>query len=227
MQRLPHCQLDRLPKIWNSAPALPFLSWLPMMWHEFRSALLLCQFFIRCEVPLPHFRPALAVNNLKFSFRTSALPGHLKVWSFASALPLCLYYQRSEVPLSVLLLVQDFEIPRSSSSLVLPGLPNMGKSISAFHLCRDFQRCEVPLPHFCSAITVTDLKFRFGSSVLPLYPKMWSSASALLLCLDCQRCDCLLPQFHHTFLLCIPTQFYTVFRETSQAKSKSSNWFYC
>ena len=50
---------------------------------------------------------------------------------------------------------------RSSSALVLPGLPNMGKSTSAFNLCRDFQRCEVPLPHFCSAFTAKDLKFRF------------------------------------------------------------------
>ena len=37
----------------------------------------------------------------------------------------------------------------------------MGKSTSAFHLCRDFKRCEVPLPHFCSALTAKDLKFRF------------------------------------------------------------------
>ena len=72
---------------------------------------------------------------------SSALPGLLKVWSFASAIPLCLYCQRSEVPLSVLPLGQDFERSRSSSALVLPGLPNMGKSTSAFHLCRDFQRC--------------------------------------------------------------------------------------
>ena len=131
------------------------------MWHEIRSALLLCKFFERCEVPLPHFCPVLAANDLKFSFCTSTLPGLLKVWSFASAIPLCLYCQRSEVPLSVLPLGQDSEGSRSSSALVLPGLPNMGKSTSAFHLCRDFQRYEVLLPHFCSALTAKDLKFSF------------------------------------------------------------------
>ena len=93
---------------------------------------------------------------------SSALPGLLKVWSFASVIPLCLYRQRSEVPLSVLPLGQDFERSRSSSALVLPELPNMGKSTSAFHLCRDFKRCEVLLPYFCSALTAKDLKFRFS-----------------------------------------------------------------
>ena len=92
---------------------------------------------------------------------SSALPGLLTVWRFASAIPLCLYCQRSEVPLSVLPLGQDFQRCRSSSALVLPGLPSTGKSTSAFHFCRDFQRCEVALPYFCSALTAKDLKFRF------------------------------------------------------------------
>ena len=116
------------------------------MWSS-ASALPSCLGCQRYEVQLLHI--------------SSALPGLLKVWSFASAIPLCLYCQRSEVLLSVLLLGQDFERSRFSSALVLPGLPNMGKSTSAFHLCRDFQRCEVPLPHFCSALTAKDLKFRF------------------------------------------------------------------
>ena len=95
----------------------------------------------------------------------------------------------------------------------------MGKSTSAFHLCRDFQRCEVPLPHFCSALTTKDLKFRFPyfrsvrtSKDLVRLPhlfcqdfQVWvslfphfisagtfkdvSCASALLRCLDCQSSE--------------------------------------
>ena len=159
------------------------------MWHEIRSALLLCQFFLRREVPLPHFRPALATNDLKFSFCTSALPGFLKVSSFASEIPLCLYCQRSEVSLSVLPLGQDFERSHSSSAFVLPGLPNTGKSTSAFHLCRDFQRCEVPLLHFCSALTANDMKFSFRTSALPGFSKIRSFASAIPLCPYCQRSE--------------------------------------
>ena len=197
-----------LPKIWNSAPALPFgltTNDLRKMWSS-ASALPSCIGYQRYEVQLLHI--------------SSALPGLLKVWSFASAFPLCLYYQRSEVLLSILPLGQDFERSRSSSALVLPGLPNMGKSTSAFHLCRDLQRvkfhfrtsacldCQIPevplpyfrstrnrkisfffrtcstrtskygcpLPHFISAGTSKELKFRFHTSALPWLPKMWSSA---------------------------------------------------
>ena len=125
------------------------------------SAFHLCWDFKRCEVPLPPFCSALTSKDLKFSFRTSALPGLLKVQSFASAIPLCLYCQIYEVLLSILPFCQGFRRSRSSSALVLPGLLNMGKATSAFHLCRDFQRCEVSLPHFCSALTAKDLKFRF------------------------------------------------------------------
>ena len=161
------------------------------MWHEIRSALLLCQLFVRCEVSLPHFRPVLAANDLKFNFCTSGLPGLVKVSSFSSAIPLYLYCQRSEVPLSVLPLRQDVERYRSSSSLVLQGLPNMGKSTSVFHLCRDFQRCEVPLlhllclncqryevqlPHFRSARTFNGLTLCFRTSALSLWTKIWSFA---------------------------------------------------
>ena len=132
------------------------------MWHKIRSTLLLCQFFVRCEVPLPHFRPALAANDMKFSFCTSFWSARtfkgLKLCFRNSAL---LYCQRLEVPLSVLPLGQDFERSRSSSALVLQGLSDMGMSTSAFHLCRDFQKCEVPLPHFCFALK--DLKVCFRS----------------------------------------------------------------
>ena len=159
------------------------------MWHEIRSALLFCQFFVICDVPLPHFCPVLAANDLKFSFYTLALAGLLKVWIFASAIPLCLYYQRSEVPLSVLPLGHDFERSRSSSTLVLPVLPSMGKSTSEFHFCRDFKRCEVPLPHFCSALTANDMKSSFRTSALPGRLKVWSFASAIPLCLYCQRSE--------------------------------------
>ena len=89
--------LTGLTKIWNPAPALPFgLTTNDVTWNPFRPSAL------PIEVPLPHFRPTLAANDVKFSFCTSALPGLLKVWSFASTIPLCLYCQRSKVPLSVL-----------------------------------------------------------------------------------------------------------------------------
>ena len=136
----PHAYLHTMTK----TPDVKFrfrnsaLPWLPMMWHELRSALLLCQFFRRCEVPLLHFRPALTAKAMKFSFRTSALPGLLKVWSFASTLLLCLDWQRSEIRLSKLLFCQDFE------SFQIP-LPHF--------FDQDIQRCEGPLPHFISAGT--------------------------------------------------------------------------
>ena len=196
--------LTGLPKIWNSAPTLPFgQTTNDVTWHPFHTSAL------PIEVPLPHFCPVLAANDLKLSFCTSALPGLLKVWSFASAIPLCLYCQRSEVPLSVLPLGQDFEKARSSSALVLPAPPNMGKSSSAFHLCRDFQRCEVTLPHFCSALTANDMKFSFRTSALPGLrrsrsssalvlsglPNMGKSTSAFLVCRDFQSCEVPLPPF--------------------------------
>ena len=85
-------------------------------------------------------------------------------------------------------------------------------------LCLDCQRPDVPLPHFRSALTAKDLKFRFCSvvtakdlkfhvrtfvlhwlpknvkfrfrtSALPWLPNMWSSASALPLCLDWQSSE--------------------------------------
>ena len=85
-----------------------FLLGLPSMGKS-TSAFHLCRDFQRCEVPLPNFCSALTANYMKLSFRTSALPGLLKVLSFASAIPLCLYCQRSEVPLC-----QDFRSARTS-----------------------------------------------------------------------------------------------------------------
>ena len=114
------------------------------MWSS-ASALLLC---LKCqwyEVQLPHIRSARTSKGLKLCFRNSALSLLPKIWSSAFHTSARLGLRRS----------------RSSSALVLPGLPNMGMSTSVFYLCRDFQRCEVPLPHFCSALTTKDLKFRF------------------------------------------------------------------
>ena len=189
--------LSSLLKIWGSASALPHcgdcqrsevtllhcidyqwcevrysisaLPWLPMMWYELSSALLLCQFFRRCEVPLLHFRPALTAKDMKFSFRTSALRLH------TSALPWLAKMWNSAFQTSVLPGLR--KISSSTSALFRPGLPKMWRSTSAFHLCRDFQRCEVPPPHFCSALTVKDLKF------------------PLTLCFNCQKCEIPLPHF--------------------------------
>ena len=127
------------------------------------SAFHLCPDFKRCEVPLPHFCSALTAKDMKFTFRTSALPGLLKVRRIASAIPLCLYCQISTFHTSAR---PGLRRSRSSSALVLPGLPNMGKATSAFHLCRDFQRSEVPLLHFCFALTAKDVKFCFLSSAI-------------------------------------------------------------
>ena len=209
---LPHFQFDRTAKYLKFCSALPFglttnnVTWNPFhtsalpilrkMWST-ASALPSCLSCQRYEVQLLHI--------------SSAMPGLLKVWSFASAIPLCLCCQRSEVPPSVLPLIQDFERSRSSSALVLQGLPNMGKSTSAFHVCRDFQRCEVPLPHFCSALPwlpkIWSSAFRTSARpglersrssstlVLPGLPNMDKSTSAFHLCQDFQRSKISLPRF--------------------------------
>ena len=125
---------------------------------------------------------------MKFSFGTSTLLCQdlkdLKLCFRNFALSLLPKIRSSAFPTSAR---PGLERSRSSSTLVLPGLINMGKSTSAFHLCQDFQRSEIPLPHFCFALTAKDVKFCISS--LPGLPKMWSSASALLLCLDCQRSE--------------------------------------
>ena len=153
--------------MWSSASASPLCLDYPWCDTSLRSALLLCKFFRRCEVPLLHFRPSLIAKDMKFSFRTSALPGLLKVWSFVSTLPLYLNWQRCEIRLSKLLFCQDFE----RSQVPLPHFFD-----------QDFQRCESPPPHFISAGTSKDVKFHFRTSALPWLSKIWSSASPLTLC---------------------------------------------
>ena len=137
--------------MWNSAPALQFgLTTNDVIWNPFHTSALpiLCKMWSSASaLPSCLGCQRYEVQLLHIS---SALPGLLKVWSFASAIPFCLYCQRSEVPLSVLPLGQDFERSRSSSALVLPGLPDMGMSTTAstLLLCLDCQRCEVLLPQF-------------------------------------------------------------------------------
>ena len=64
-------------------------------------------------------------------------------------------------------------------------------SASTLLLCLDCQRPDVPLPHFRSALTAKNVKFRFRirTSALPLLPNMWNSAPALPLCLYWQRSE--------------------------------------
>ena len=157
-----------LPKIWSYASTLHLL---PMMWNS-PSASPLCLDYQWCntsyvphfcstnsseEVPLLHFRPALTAKDMKFSFRTSALPGLLKVWSFASTLPLCFVWQRREIRLSKHLFCQDFE----RAQVTLPHFFD-----------QDFQRCDGSLPHFISAGSSKDVKFRFRTSALPWLSKI-------------------------------------------------------
>ena len=203
---LPHFQLDR------TAKDLKFCS-CTFKWHEIPSALLLCQFFVRCEVPLPHFRPALAANDLKVSFWTSALPGLLKVWipQFRSV------FTAKDLKFRF----PYFRSARTSKDLV--HFPHL--------FCQDFQIWVSPLPHFispgtskgvlphfCSALTAKDHKFRFpylhsartskdlihlpglpsmgrSTSAFHLCRYYQSSASALLLCLNCKRYEVQLPHF--------------------------------
>ena len=156
------------------------------MWHEFRSTHFCSANYSKDE---KYFRPALTAKDMKFSFRTSALPRLLKVWSFASTLPLCNDWQRCEVRLSKLLFCQDFE----RSQVPLPHL-----------FIQDFQRCEGPLSHFIFAGTSKDVKFRFRTSALPWLSKIWSSASPLTLCFNCQKCEIPLPHCHDCQIAEVP-----------------------
>ena len=163
----------------------------------FRFRFPLCLDCQRSEVPRPHFRSALTAKNVKFRFRTSALPWLPNMWSSAPALPLCRDWQRSEVPLS---------------ALVLPGLPKMWSSASAFHLCLDFQRFAVLLLHFRSILTAKNLKIGFSTNTLPSLPNMGSSASTLPFCLDCKRSllshfrSAFIPKDVNALLLCLDCQ---------------------
>ena len=64
-------------------------------------------------------------------------------------------------------------------TFVLHWLPKMWSSAYTLPLCLDCQICEVLLPHFRSALTGKDLKFRFPH----------------LFCQDFQRCEVPLPHF--------------------------------
>ena len=185
--------LPWLPKTWCSVCAPP------LCLHCQRSEvpLPLCLYCQRSEVPRPHYRSALTAKNVKFRFRTSALPWLPNMCSSASALPLCLDWQRSEVP---------------HSALVLPGLPKMWNSASAFHLCLDFQRFAVSLLHFRSILTAKDLKIGCSTNNLPSLPNMGSSASALPFCRDSKRSvvshfrSAFIPTNVNALLLCLDCQ---------------------
>ena len=151
-------------KIWNSA-----------------STRLLCLDCQRPDVPLPHFRSALTVKDLKFRFRsvftakdlkfrvrTFVLPWLPNMWSSASALPLCIDCQICEV---------------SFHTSVLRRLPKIWSSASALPLCLDWQRSEVPLSALRSASTSKDLKLCFRTCSART-SKDGSSTSAVHLCVD-------------------------------------------
>ena len=121
----------------------------------------------------------------------------------ASARPTWLDCQRSAVLLPQfrsVLTAKDLKFRFHTSAL--PWLPKTWCSASGCPLCLDCQRSEVPLPlclycqrsevprpHFRSALTAKNMKFRFHTSALPWLPNMWSSASALPFCLDWQRSE--------------------------------------
>ena len=164
-------------------PALP---WLPKIWNSaFRiSARPGFQSFIF------HTCSVRASKYGYVHFRISSLPGLSKMWSCASVLLLCLDSQRSEVPLSVL--------PLGQESKDLVHLPHL--------FYQDFQIWISPLPHFISAGTSKDLKFRFHTSALPWLRKIWSSASLVP--------PYVLVMHSHTVLY--------VFRETSQVNIETT-----
>ena len=171
----------------------------------------------RSAALLLHFCSVLTAKDLEFRFCTSTLSWQLKISNSASTLLLCLDCQRPDVPLPHYLECQRSEVP------LLP--------------CLYCQRSEVPLPHFRSALTAKNVKFRFHTSALHWLPNMWSSASALPLCIDWQKSEVPLstlvlpglpkmwssasaltakglpPQFHCRFILCISTQFRAVLHE--------------
>ena len=123
--------------------------------------------------------------------------------SSASARPTWLDCQRSAVLLPhfrSVLTAKDLKFRFQTSAL--PWLPKTWCSASALPLCLNCQRAEVslplclfcqrsevPRPHFRSALTAKNVKFRFRTSALHWLPNIWSSASALPLCLDWQRSE--------------------------------------
>ena len=152
------------------------------------STILVCQ---RCLVLLPHVQLDWTVKDLQLWFRTSALSWRLTIRFSASTLLLCLDCQRPDVPLPhsrFALTAKDLKFRFRSvftakdlkfcvRTFVLPWLPKMWSATSALPLCLDCQICKVLLPHFRSALTGKDLKFRFPH----------------LFCQDFQRCEDPLP----------------------------------
>ena len=120
--------LPWLPKTWCSASALS------LCFHCQRSEvpLTLCLYCQRSEVPRPHFRSALTAKNVKFCFRTSALPWLAKIWN--SAFRTCSARTSKDVKFCL----------RISS---LPGLPRICSFASALSLNIDCQRSEDRILH--------------------------------------------------------------------------------
>ena len=115
--------------------------------------------------------------------------GLSKLLRSAPARPTWLGCQSAWLHFRSVLTAKDLEFRFHTSAL--PWLPKTWCSASTFPLCLDCQRSEVPRPHFRSALTAKNVKFRFRirTSALPLLPNMWSSAPALPLCLYWQRSE--------------------------------------
>ena len=154
---LPHVQLDWTVKYLQCCFRTSALSWRLKIWNS-ASTLLLCLDCQRPDVPLPHcldcqrsedplplclycqrsefprpnFRSALTAKNVKFRFRTSALPWLPKIWS--SAFRTCSARTSKDV---------KFRFCISS----LPGLPKIWSFASALSLNLDCQRSEDRLLH--------------------------------------------------------------------------------
>ena len=180
-----------------------------MIWDEILSTLLLCQFFVRCQVPLRlsalpwlptiwssasahQLYSARTFKGLRLCFRNSALSLLPKIRSSAfrtSARPglrnISIFFRTCSTRTSKYGYVQF----RISS---LPGLPKMRSSVSALLLCLDCQRSEVPL----SVLPLGhDFERSRSSSTLVLsgLPSMGKSTSAFHLCRNIQRCKVALP----------------------------------
>ena len=115
----------------------------------------------------------MTISRIRACQRYKVLLPHFQLDSTAKDLKFC---SRTTV-LSWLL-----KIWSSVSALPLCGDWN---SASASPLCLDYPWCDTSsVPHFCSANSCEDVKFRFCTPVLPWLPKIWNSASTLLLCQD-------------------------------------------
>ena len=115
--------------------------------------------------------------------------GLSKLLRSAPARPTWLGCQSAWLYFRSVLTAKDLKFRFHTSAL--PWLQKTWCSASTFPLCLDWQRSEVPRPHFRSALTAKNVKFRFRirTSALPLLPYMWSSAPALPLCLYWQRSE--------------------------------------